>query len=109
MLVLYLNEYRSFLGYSPTIKKFVGPFVMAPVMANCVKRSNSINNYSPKLVYCEQEVYPSLAAGVVNIVLGLLLVLSIFLPPLKWFLLLVKVIPNPGEGPSESSMDDGKH
>jgi short subunit dehydrogenase-like uncharacterized protein len=80
---------------------------MAPVMANCVRRSNAVNNYSPSLVYGEEQVYPSFMAGVVTFISGLLLVLAIFLPPLKWVLLATKLLPNPGEGPSEASMDDG--
>lgn len=95
------------MGYTARIQKWVGPFVMAPVMANCVRRSNAINNYSPKLLYSEEQVYPSFMAGIVTFITGLLLVLAIFLPPLKWLLLLLKILPNPGEGPSEASMDDG--
>lgn len=100
---------RASLGYANRIKMWVGPFVMAPVMANCVRRSNAVNNYSDNLVYSEEQVYPSFMAGAITFVLGLLLVLSIFLPPLRWLLLTTKVLPNPGEGPSEASMDDGIH
>lgn len=44
-------ENQSFLGYSTEYSKWVGPFVMAMVMANCVRRSNALNNYSSRLVY----------------------------------------------------------
>ena len=47
-------------------------------------------------------------AGVVTFVIGFLFAISILLPPLKW-LLMGNILPNPGSGPSESSMDDGKH
>jgi hypothetical protein len=42
---------QAFLGYSSEYQSWVGPFVMAMVMANCVRRSNAINTYGPKLVY----------------------------------------------------------
>lgn len=42
---------QSLLGYSPEYQSWVGPFVMAAVMANCVRRSNAVLNYSPKLTY----------------------------------------------------------
>ncbi len=47
----FITANQSFLGYSAEAGAWVGPFVMAMVMANCVRRSNAINNYSPKLVY----------------------------------------------------------
>ena len=42
---------QAFLGYSQEFKAWVGPFVMAMVMCNCVRRSNVINRYGDKLVY----------------------------------------------------------
>lgn len=42
---------QSFLGYSREFGAWVGPFVMAAVMANCIRRSNAVNNYAPKLLY----------------------------------------------------------
>merc|ERR1712159_548312 len=37
---------QSRLGYSSENGTWVGPFVMAMVMANCVRRSNAVNSYS---------------------------------------------------------------
>jgi hypothetical protein len=39
------------VGYSGEHGSFTGPFVMSMVMANCVRRSNAVNNYSSKLEY----------------------------------------------------------
>jgi short subunit dehydrogenase-like uncharacterized protein len=39
------------LSYSTEHQCFTTPFVMAIVMANCVRRSNALNNYSTKLTY----------------------------------------------------------
>ena len=51
-------------------------------------------------------VYPSFMAGVVTLVQAILLGTSIFFPPLRW-LFSGNILPNPGEGPSEASMDKG--
>ena len=45
------------------MQSWVGPFVMAAVMANCIKRSNAINGYSAKLTYRESVVFPNFFAG----------------------------------------------
>ena len=54
---------QSWLAYSAQHKCWTGPFVMAMVMANCIRRSHSLNDYSPKLVYREAVVFPSFMAG----------------------------------------------
>jgi len=100
---------QSFLGYSAEFKEgaWVGPFVMAMVMANCVRRSFALNRYSPKMVYREFAVYPSFMAGVVTLIGMMLIGLAIMIPPLKWLLLETGFIPKPGQGPSVASMDKG--
>ena len=47
----FVTANQGFLGYSSEFGAWVGPFVMAMVMANCVRRSNALNNYSTKLIY----------------------------------------------------------
>jgi len=54
---------QSWLAYSSQHKCWTGPFVMAMVMANCIRRSHCLNDYSPKLVYREAVVFPSFMAG----------------------------------------------
>lgn len=96
---------QSFLGYSGRVKKWVGPFVMAMVMANCVRRSNAVNRYG-KVVYREAAVYPSFMAGFATIFGYLVFASALFFPPLKWVLRKF-VLPPPGQGPSEADMDKG--
>jgi short subunit dehydrogenase-like uncharacterized protein len=67
----FITENTKFLGYSDEYKSWIGPFLMAAVMANCIRRSNAINNYGPKLTYRESVVFPSFMAGFSTIV-GLL-------------------------------------
>jgi len=97
---------QSFLGYSSEYQSWVGPFVMAAVMANCVRRSNAVLNYSPKLTYKEATVYPSFMAGYVTLLGFFVFVTNLFCPPLSWFMR-VAVLPKPGQGPSEAEMDLG--
>lgn len=106
---VFVTKNQSSLGYATEFKSgaWVGPFVMAMVMANCVRRSFALNKYSPRLVYREFAVYPSFMAGATTLI-GLALVgLAIMIPPLKWLLLETDFIPKPGQGPSVASMDRG--
>lgn len=103
----FVSKNQSSLGYSKEFKHWVGPFVMAMVMANCVRRSFALNKYSAKLVYREHVVYPSFMAGVVQLIGMMLIGMAIMIPPLKWLFLSTGLIPKPGEGPSEESMDRG--
>jgi len=97
---------QASLGYSSEYKHWVGPFVMAMVMANCIRRSNAVNNYSSKLVYKEALVFPNFFAGF-NYMMGLIVMgTAFYCPPLKWALRTF-ILPAPGQGPSESSMDSG--
>eukprot|EP00211_Chloroparvula_japonica_P002742 CAMPEP_0119143678 /NCGR_PEP_ID=MMETSP1310-20130426/34669_1 /TAXON_ID=464262 /ORGANISM="Genus nov. species nov., Strain RCC2339" /LENGTH=503 /DNA_ID=CAMNT_0007135323 /DNA_START=40 /DNA_END=1551 /DNA_ORIENTATION=+ len=96
----------SFLGYSSVINKWIGPFVMAMVMGNCVRRSNAVNQYSKRLVYNEQIVFPNFFAGFVYMTQMIMFANALFFPPLK-YLLRNFVLPAPGQGPSEADMDRG--
>jgi len=97
---------QMFLGFSKSIKKWVGPFPMAMVNVVCVKRSNSISRYGPNVKYYEATVFPSFMAGYVTLVTSIYLVTAFFLPPLLWFLKMT-VLPSPGEGPSQAQLDAG--
>ena len=94
------------LGYSSTIKKWIGPFPMAMVNVVCVKRSNALLNYGGNIKYSEATVYPSFMAGFVTIITSVYLVCAFFFPPLLWVLKKF-VLPKPGQGPSQSQLDAG--
>ena len=102
----FIAQLPMFIGYSTEHKCFTTPFVMAMVMANCVRRSHALNNYSPKLVYKEAATQPSFFAAYITLLLGAILGVSLFCPPLQWFLRKF-VLPEPGQGPSEKTMDAG--
>eukprot|EP00697_Spironema_sp_BW2_P009554 gnl/Spiro4/24506_TR12145_c0_g1_i1.p1 gnl/Spiro4/24506_TR12145_c0_g1~~gnl/Spiro4/24506_TR12145_c0_g1_i1.p1 ORF type:complete len:504 (-),score=88.61 gnl/Spiro4/24506_TR12145_c0_g1_i1:118-1629(-) len=99
-----VNANRKFLGRSRGF--WVGPFLMAAVNVNCVRRSNAMLGYGPQLVYEEAVVYPSFFAGFVTNIGLLILGTSFFCPPLLWVLQKF-VLPAPGQGPSKASMEAG--
>lgn len=105
--ISFRSDNQSFLGYSNEYKHWIGPFVMAMVMANCVRRSVALNKYSSKLLYKESVVYPSFIAGVIQLIDMMLIGMAIMIPPLKWLFLTTGIIPKPGEGPSIETMNKG--
>lgn len=98
---------QAMLGYSSMAKKWVGPFVMAGVNANCVRRSNAVLGYSNKLIYSEAQVYPNFFAGFVTLMLMIVFGTCLAIPLVLWFMLQSGIMPSPGQGPSESDMDKG--
>lgn len=97
----------KFLGYSREIGAWTGPFVMAVVNANCIKRSHAVQPYGTKVVYKEAQVYSNFFAGWVQ-VMGLIIFATILaFPPLKFLMFAVGLLPKPGQGPSEEELDKG--
>jgi len=101
-----ISKTQQWLAYSKEFGAWTGPFVMAMVMCNCVRRSNVLNNYNSKLVYKEAAVYPSFMAGYCNVMSLIVLGTVLMCPPLK-VIMQKYVLPKPGEGPSEAEMDAG--
>ena len=106
-IAVFKAKNQSSLGYSDQHKCWVGPFVMAMVMANCVRRSHSLGAYSAKMTYRECIIFPGFMAGCIYMMDMITIGLIIASPPLSWALLATGVLPNPGQGPSEKMMDDG--
>uniref|UniRef100_A0A0A9Y308 Putative trans-acting enoyl reductase MT2525 n=1 Tax=Lygus hesperus TaxID=30085 RepID=A0A0A9Y308_LYGHE len=103
---------QASFGYNASAYKgngaWVGPFIMAMVMANCIRRSNAINKYSGAntLRYYEalsySNVYHMIRTCIYSVIFGTCLYTPILDQILyKYFL------PAPGEGPSEKDMKDG--
>ncbi|GAB5363285.1 hypothetical protein AAMO2058_000870400 [Amorphochlora amoebiformis] len=93
-------------SYNSEIKKFVGPFVMAPVNANVVRRSNALLGYSPVFTYYEVMTFPGCMAAWLAQTVNLFIGTAIFLPPCKAFMYAF-FLPKPGQGPSRESMKEG--
>eukprot|EP01043_Picozoa_sp_COSAG02_P014185 COSAG02_NODE_580_length_20059_cov_3.703908_7_plen_231_part_00 len=88
---------QSCCGYSQEGKAWVGPFVMAMVMANCVRRSNALLCYGPKLRYYEAARFPNFPAAFVNMFGLIMFGTALSCPPLAW-LLRTFCLPSPGQG-----------
>lgn len=79
-----------------------GPWIMAPVMANCVRRSNAILGYNSELKYgdaCLDD--PSWANWVKNGFYTGVVGAALYVTPLQ------SLLPQPGEGPDRETMDAG--
>lgn len=100
------QKHPMFLSYEPRIKKWIGPFVMTAVNASCLKRSNTVNQYTDKLFYREGLVYPNFGAAFVSMMGLIVFATALSIPPLQW-LLRKLVLPAPGQGPSVRTMDAG--
>jgi short subunit dehydrogenase-like uncharacterized protein len=88
--------------YSESIGKTVGPWVMAPVMVNCVRRSNAILQYSKELKYGDSKVQNvSTWGSVKNTAMNIKFAAAVSIPFLHGLL------PQPGEGPSREMMEAG--
>lgn len=89
---------------------FTGPFVMASFNTRIVARSASLLGYGTGFRYAEFTDYGSgprgaVTAGAVTTALGLGLAGMAFSPTRS---LLGRVLPSPGEGPSEETMASGR-
>merc|ERR1712178_545006 len=82
-----------------------GPWVMGPVMANAVRRTNAMLNMVPDLEYYEAMLASSdtgmTALG--NVAVGT----SMYMPFMTGFWQMCGAIPQPGSGPSAEEMDKG--
>ena len=93
------------------VGRWVAPFVMAPFNTRIVRRSNALQHwaYGRRFRYTEvmgvgpMPVAPVLAAAVSAGVIGL--GLGMAFPPAR--LVLDRVLPKPGEGPSEQARENG--
>jgi short subunit dehydrogenase-like uncharacterized protein len=95
-------------AFSARVNKWVGFFVMAMVMTNCVRRSNAVNQYSGagKLSYFEGRVFPSFAAAFVDLV-NMVVFGTCLQSPWLTSMLSAYVLPAPGQGPSLQDMSSG--
>jgi len=86
------------------LKRSGEPWIMAPIMANCVRRSNALLGYNESLIYSECKLLPlngSWWMRVKETSYNLLVGASVHLPFLSGFLV------QPGEGPEREAMEKG--
>eukprot|EP00933_Yihiella_yeosuensis_P022449 TRINITY_DN17692_c0_g1_i1.p1 TRINITY_DN17692_c0_g1~~TRINITY_DN17692_c0_g1_i1.p1 ORF type:complete len:409 (-),score=69.83 TRINITY_DN17692_c0_g1_i1:44-1270(-) len=91
--------------YYDEVGQHGGPWIMGPVMANAVRRTNAILNMVPDLEYHEAMLDSSDIGmtATLKVAMGT----SVYMPFLAGFWQSVGVIPEAGSGPSQETMDQG--
>jgi short subunit dehydrogenase-like uncharacterized protein len=87
----------------PEFKK-VGPWVMAPVMVNCIRRSNALLNYNECFEYgdCKIETTSTIWGLATNFVEMAKIAVAVKLPSIG-----SSLVTPPGEGPDRETMESG--
>jgi short subunit dehydrogenase-like uncharacterized protein len=89
--------------YFKEFKRTGGPWIMAPVMANCVRRSNALLGYSAELSYGDCLLRdPSVVQWVKDKAYATLAAAAVAVP-----VVFQRFLPAPGEGPSRETLDAG--
>jgi short subunit dehydrogenase-like uncharacterized protein len=84
---------------------WIGPFVMATYNTRIVRRSAELLGYGPRFAYREVSAYPNRFAAY-GFTAGIgALAGALALPPTRW--VLDRVLPGPGDGPSEQARANG--
>lgn len=94
--------------WSNSINSWTAPFFMAPVNAKVVERSNVLLGYNKQqLVYSESQVFPDFSSAFIATVALAFGLLAMAIYPLRWMLLSLGMMPAPGQGPSDTQLDQG--
>jgi len=90
--------------YVEEFKSKASPWIMAPVMANCVRRSNALKGYANALQYGDTwlDTNTSLLASMKSAGFTLLVGAAIYIPYVRDLFL-----PKAGEGPDRQTMEQG--
>lgn len=97
------------LAFNKLLGKWTAPFVMAPTNAPVVRKSNALLGYTygQGVRYSEVQAVESLVSAI-GLIVGLALIGTILLVrPLRALALQFKLLPSPGEGPSQKQQDEG--
>ena len=108
-----LGDERDLRGveHSPELGTWLGPFVMAPVNTRVVRRSNALQDwaYGRRFRYRETMAFgdglPGRARALAVAGGSAALTAGLAIPPSRW--VLDRVLPDPGEGPSEELVRKG--
>lgn len=82
-------------------------FIMAPCNGLAVSRSNALLGYGSQVEYCEGKSFQSVFAAWRYLIGLLMFILGIVIPPVRFCLFQFGLLPKPGEGPSEATMNAG--
>lgn len=102
-----------FFGYDTLIKKWSAPFIMGTINTKVVYRSASFFNlkkdkYANSIGYSEHSALGPWYNPLPFLFISIFLITLSLLGPFSWFRSLIrKIMPAPGEGPSEKSIQNG--
>jgi short subunit dehydrogenase-like uncharacterized protein len=102
-----------FFGYDQLIKKWSAPFIMGTINSKVVYKSAAIfneekNKYTDSIGYSEHSALGPWYNPLPFLIVSLFMVTLTLLGPYNWFRSLIKrIMPAPGEGPSERSIENG--
>lgn len=103
----------EFLGYDQNIRRWSAPFIMGAINSKVVYKSASIfrekeSPYARSIAYSEHSSLGKWYNPVSFLFISLMLISLTILGPQKWFrTFLKKIMPAPGEGPSEEQIENG--
>ena len=98
---------QSGVSWDNHFDSWTGPFVMAPINTKVVRRSHALAGlpYGPDFRYDESQLCSSRAKAILSAAgLGTLMAGTFFSPTRA---LLKKLLPDPGEGPKQTTRDNG--
>jgi short subunit dehydrogenase-like uncharacterized protein len=106
-------ENAQFFGFDTSISRWSAPFIMGAINSKVVYKSaedaaESGNSYAKNIAYSEHSSLGKWYNPIPFFVVSLILLSISILGPQKWFRnLLKKIMPAPGEGPSEQQIENG--
>jgi short subunit dehydrogenase-like uncharacterized protein len=101
-------EGAQFFGYDSEINRWSAPFIMGAINSKVVYKSAEENNYAESIAYSEHSSLAKWYNPIPFLVVSAIVLSLAIFGPQKWFRnLLRKVMPAPGEGPSEAQIENG--
>mmetsp|Transcript_9726 Transcript_9726/g.16065 ORF Transcript_9726/g.16065 Transcript_9726/m.16065 type:complete len:445 (-) Transcript_9726:771-2105(-) len=94
-------------GYDDVAKKWTMPYFMQGIDLRLVNRSNAISgfSYGRSFLFTERMLVPNAAIAFIGSGVMLLVQLLLVVPFTRFFL--KKLLPKPGEGPDQDTLDNG--
>ncbi len=110
---IHKSQHAGYFGYNNELKRWTAPFIMSAINSKVVYKTAALNQaaetpYADSISYAEHFSLGKWFNPIPFISTSLTVLSLAILGPRKWFrTFLKKVMPAPGEGPSEESIEQG--
>ncbi|MEX0845959.1 MAG: saccharopine dehydrogenase NADP-binding domain-containing protein [Balneolaceae bacterium] len=110
---IHMPTHARFFGFDQNINRWSAPFIMGPINSKVVYTSASEmrkdgNPYAETIAYSEHSAVGKWYNPIPFLLVSLILISLTLLGPEKWFrTILKKLMPAPGEGPTEEQIENG--